>query len=849
MQSARMRDNEAAALEALHALNVLDTGPEAEFDALAQAAALVCNVPISLVSLIDTERQWFKANIGLAGVTQTPRDAAFCAHAVLDDALFDIPDALLDPRFADNPLVVNQPDIRFYAGAPIKLSDGNRIGTLCVIDRQPRHLNDTQRQILRCLADAAAHAFEGRRAIRAEQDAAKVAAQAALDLHISNARFRALSDISPIGIYHADANVACTYANRSWREIYGLSEAEVVGNAWMKLLHPEDRPAVFAKWAQSVEQKIDFDMECRIQRRDGTVRMVHSRARPLHDTQRQIIGYVGSLEDITERKLNEQKLLEAKQDAEAANVSKGQFLANMSHEIRTPMNAILGMLQLLQGTDLTSRQLDYVSKTDGAAKSLLGLLNDILDFSKIDAGKMELDPQPFQVDRLLRDLSVILSANLGSKPVEVLFDVDAAVPPTLVGDAMRLQQVLINLSSNAVKFTARGEVVLQIQVLQKGDSRTTLRFAVRDSGIGIAPENQKRIFDGFSQAETSTTRRFGGTGLGLSISKRLVALMGGDLALDSVLGQGSTFSFDIVLRTAEPGPADLPAECPLQLGALRVLVVDDNAVARQLMMDMAQSWGWLTDGAASGEDAVGLLQASAKGSREPYQVIFLDWNMPGMDGWETIERLQQMNLPGAAPVIVMVTAHGREMLAQRSAKEQARLDAFLVKPVTASTMRDAVVDAKVGRSNLRALPRIQVTHAGRLEGMRLLVVEDNLINQQVAQELLCAEGALVELADNGELGLAAVARAEIPFDVVLMDVQMPVMDGFVATRAIRHQLGLTTLPIIAMTANAMASDRQACLDAGMNDHVGKPFDLPYLVEVLLRQTGRKDPGNVVAQAG
>jgi PAS domain S-box-containing protein len=403
-------------------------------------------------------------------------------------------------------------------------------------------------------------------------------------------------------------------------------------------------------------------------------------------------GFVRTFTDVT-------SYVQALARAEQASIAKGQFLANMSHEIRTPMNAILGLLKLLQDTPLNATQLDFVSKTDGAARSLLGLLNDILDFSKVEAGKMTLDPRPFSLDKMLKDLTVILASNVGHKPVALRFEVEPDVPRVLLGDDMRLQQVLINLGGNAIKFTNEGAVVLRVRQVERSATDTVLEFAMHDSGIGIAPENLTHIFGGFSQAEASTTRRFGGTGLGLSISSRLVTLLGGSLEVDSTPGQGSTFHFQIRFALAS-----LP------------------------VAEVAQP-------ATKG----GVVPASAK----------------------------------------------------------------------------------------------------RLLGLRLLVVEDNKINQMVAKGLLSKEGADITMADNGQLGVAAVAGAVPPFDAVLMDVQMPVMDGYAATRAIRKELALTALPIIAMTANAMASDREACLEAGMDDHVGKPFELDHLVATLLRLTGQR----------
>lgn len=634
-----------------------------------------------------------------------------------------------------------------------------------------------------------------------------------------------------------DAQDRLVFCNEKYREVYAASADLIVPGATFEEIvrkgaeRGEYKAALgrvdeFVAERMATHRAANTDL---VQRLDnGRVLRIVERRMP----DGQIVGF---RIDITD-------LVLATERAEAANLAKSQFLANMSHEIRTPMNAILGMLRLLQNTELDPRQQDYTSKTEGAAKSLLGLLNDILDFSKIEAGKMEIDLQPFRMDRLLRDLSVIASANVKDKPIEVLYDVDPQVPRDLLGDAMRLQQILINLTGNAIKFTDHGEVVVQIKLLEKADQLCRLRFSVRDSGIGIAPEHLNRIFEGFSQAEASTTRRFGGTGLGLTISRRLVSLMGGELEVQSELGRGSNFHFTLTLTAHSHEAQSAASVAQEELAHLDVLVVDDNPVARELLAGMAESFGWHVDVASDGAQALGQVESHLLAGKPPYQAIFMDWEMPGLDGWQTIERIRKIKSGGKAPITVMVTGRGREMLSSRSAKEQAMLSAFLVKPVTASMLFDAVADARAGRSNVRSRKKAPAGQVQHLQGLHLLLVEDNLINQQVAQELLVQEGAVVEIADNGQLAVQAlkevISQTKQPFDAVLMDLQMPVMDGFEATRAIRNDLGLKDLPVIAMTANAMASDRDACLDAGMNDHVGKPFDLPHLIEVLLGYTQR-----------
>ena len=659
-------------------------------------------------------------------------------------------------------------------------------------------------------------------------------------------RFALAADSGGIGVWEWDEASATLQWDAQMFRLYGVAEGEstVAHRVWRAAVHPDDLPRSKDEIAGVLHRGLPYDSSFRIYWPTGELRHIRSAAQAIKGADGVVTGLVGVNFDMTD-------VVHATEVAEEASRSKSNFVANMSHEIRTPMNAILGILKLLQNTELNVRQLDYVTKTEGAAKSLLGLLNDILDFSKVEAGKMTLDPRAFRVDHLLRDLSVILSANVASKPVEVLFDIDPALPPCLVGDDMRLQQVLINLGGNAIKFTAEGEVVLRIKVLEDQGDHVLVEFAVQDSGIGIALENQAHIFSGFSQAEASTTRRFGGTGLGLAISSRLTTLLGGDLKVRSIVGHGSTFFFQARFAVAPESAVPVASQARVAMAddMLRALVVDDNPIALELLVRAARSLGWTVDAADSGTQAIAMVQAALDAGRA-YQAVFVDWQMPHMDGWELSQRVR--SLGGAMPpMVLMVTGHGREMLGQRTVQEQALLSGFLVKPVTAAMLRDSVRDARAADAmaatghNPAALK--VAASPKRLQGLRLLVVEDNKINQLVAQGLLSKEGAVVTLADDGQLGVNAVLQATVPFDVVLMDIQMPVMDGYTATRMLRQQPHLSALPIVAMTANAMASDRAACLAAGMNDHVGKPFELDHLVATLLHFSGR-NPRPVVAAA-
>jgi PAS domain S-box-containing protein len=662
-----------------------------------------------------------------------------------------------------------------------------------------------------------------------------------ISLRMARDQLAKATDVAQLGIWTWDLRSNTVLLDKRMRELYGFAlertDAESFRIHWRSRVHPDDLKATEAELQGAIAGAGSFEPNFRIYSADGSIRFIQSAGMVEYDESGNALLVMGINRDITAQHDAEALLREAKSAADEANRAKSEFLANMSHELRTPMNAILGMLTLLGKTELSSKQADYAAKSEGAARSLLGLLNEILDFSKIEAGKMTLDPQPFALDQLLRELSMILSSNLNSKQVELLFEIDPRLPRQLYGDGMRLQQVLINLGGNAVKFTEQGEVRLAIKVLALDAAKVTVQFAVSDTGIGIAEKNQQLIFSGFTQAEASITRRFGGTGLGVAISQSLVALMGGELKLTSALGQGSRFYFtlELPLAVANPDQPGLPAPASK---ALRALLVDDHASVRELLKRMAESLGWEVTLADSGERALTLLQAQ-QAAGKPFEVIFIDWQMPGLDGWQTSQLIRERLPAPFAPLIVMVTAHQREMLLQRSAADQALLDGFLVKPVTASMLFDALMDAQAKQAPSTLGRLSPAPESQRLAGMRLLLVEDNLNNQQIACELLEGEGANVAIANHGQEALEILAANAAAFDLVLMDLQMPVMDGLTATRHIRQNMGLQQLPIVAMTANAMQSDREACEAAGMNEHVGKPFDLHHLVAVLRQQVGRQ----------
>ena len=639
------------------------------------------------------------------------------------------------------------------------------------------------------------------------------------NLEISRERLELAADELNLGIW--DINLDRT--ELSWNEwmfhIHDLEISDEISfDAWQKLIIEKDRSRFNTELNLALAGAEPLDTQIEIcSPTTAHIKTLKIQASRTKLEGRQIL--LGVLRDITADVLINRELEFAKDEAVQAAVAKSEFLANMSHEIRTPLNAVLGMAYLLEKPNMPEQAQNIGSKITHAGKSLLSILNDILDFSKIEAGKLELAPESFSISALLDNLAVIMNQSAADKTLELIIQPDASLNRVVEADRLRLEQVLINLIGNAIKFTDRGYVLVRVETLASTDDRVRLRFSVKDTGIGMTPDSQSRVLKAFEQADVSINRRFGGTGLGLAISTRILEKFGSKLEISSTAGKGSTFSFDIDLSSGSSNHLSIE-----KIKDLNVLIADDHDVARDALESIVKSIGWRC------EIFNGGLPAYHRALKEDSpDLILLDWDMPDMDGLTVARLIKSEPLRSGSPIIVMVTALGSE--AVRNSADSIYVDAVLDKPVTASSLMDVVMS--IHKPTTAAKGDESENH---LAGLKLLVVDDNEFNRQVAVEIFTGEGAEVFSVDDGHEAVEFLANEDHSIDLVLMDIQMPIMDGYEATRKIRQELKLTDLPIIALTAGAFAQDKEKALQSGMNDFIPKPLDVKRSVALIQRYT-------------
>ncbi|HDY7619584.1 TPA: response regulator [Vibrio vulnificus] len=658
------------------------------------------------------------------------------------------------------------------------------------------------------------------------------------DLKASEELSRTIIDGAPSSVAIVDESLSISLWNSTAQNVYGYSSEEATGENILTLLNMSLPDALSHVLSAPLALQNQPDVEGGFFEVETTTKEGHMVPIDLGVSIFELNGACHAalfLRDVTSRKAVEKELNDAKAKAEEAVEVKSMFLANMSHEIRTPMNAIIGMSHLALKTDLTPKQHDYVSKIHSSATLLLGIINDILDFSKIEAGKLSIETTEFYLDDVFHNVSMVTGQKAFEKGLELIFDLPRETPRCLLGDPLRLGQIIINLVNNSVKFTEKGEITVSVHHIRNVEDLVELEFRISDTGIGMTDKQMKSLFTAFTQADGSTTRKYGGTGLGLSICRRLVELMGGQIRVESEAGKGSHFIFNVLVK-ADPANSSAPSIVPQSLEKIRILVVDDNEHALEIMQEMLSTLPGKVALANSGQQAVDCIRKASE-QREKFDLIFMDWNMPEMDGIETSRLIRESFASEYQPQIVIVTAYDKEDVLD--ATNDLDIAGFLSKPVGQSYLFDLLVEL-FGRDRN---PTTQIrkkelpTHDSKndLKGLKVLLTEDNEINQQIAVELMEGNGLLVTVANNGQEALEhleAMAKGESHFDIVFMDLQMPVMDGYEASHRIRANSSYDTIPLIAMTAHAMVEERERCLNLGMNDHISKPIDPEILFNTI-----------------
>ena len=824
MSAAPTPANEAQRLEALRALNLLDTPPEERFDRITRLAARILNVPMACVVLVDENREFFKSRYGF-DLVEIPRSDSFCPYTVLENKQMVVPDAKADERFKENPYVKDKPHIRFYVGDPIAAADGSLVGALCVMDHQPRIPSAEDLAVLHDLAlIAQIELNHGELA-----SAFKIQQQTEEKLRLSEGRFREVVDIPGKFVWEITMDAKILFISERVREVLGYSAEEMDQRGFFDGVVEEDAVIATAKFFYAAQKAQRFsDLEYQFKTRDGTIIWLSARGAPMYGPDgKTLVGYRGICEDITERKHIQQEVVTAKEAAESANKAKSEFLANMSHEIRTPMNAIVGMTGLLLGTNLTSEQRDYSQTIRQSADTLLTIISEILDFSKIESGKLELEHHPFDLPILVEEAVDCVALQCGEKGIDLFWTIEPELPPGFNGDITRLRQILVNLLANAVRFTSNGDVSVRVSRAENDAGEHFVLFSVWDTGIGIPADKINRLFQSFSQVDASTTRKYGGTGLGLAISRKLTEMMGGNIWVESEEGKGSGFHVAIPLKEALPPKPLVPN--PILKGKTLIIAVPHYGV-RTMIESFAHSWGMSTLAVSDGAEVMQKLRAGLS-----FQAAVIDEELSDQSGKDLVQEMRRQRGGATAPCVLLCSLKQQATYGQNLPPG---FVACLAKPAHFQQLHGILATSlkggKVTNKLLRSTGRID-TGFGQRRPLRILLAEDNVINQKVATRILSQMGYRPDVVHNGVEVLIALERQK--YDVILMDIQMPDMDGLEATRRVRQEYTGARRPwIIAMTANAMDSDRKNCFDAGMDGYLSKPVRIEALEAELTRSS-------------